>query len=173
MSPKKIRFDVKKFREVILYLLAHSPNRTIEGKKKLSKLIYFVDFNFFEAFEKPFTGATYRAMTMGPVPQELDSVLTTLEGKEINIKKKSIGLKNDLIVYSLNEKPGKLVFEILSDKEKKVLDKVIRDYGRLNGKMLENITHSEAPYNAVAPGEHIPYELAFYRGKTLEELVGA
>lgn len=173
MNPEKVSFNAQKFSEAILYLLAHAPNGTIEGKKKLAKLLYFVDFNFFEAFEKPFTGATYRALPMGPVPQELDAILTALEGKEIEIKKKSIGLANDMVIYSLNAKPSKLTFKTLSDDEKKVLDKVARDYGRLNGKTLEHVTHSEAPYNAVVSGEYIPYELAFYRGKTMRELVGA
>jgi uncharacterized phage-associated protein len=172
MDTKKTNFNNRKFRGAILYLLANSSGATIEGKKKLAKLLYFADFNFFEAFEKPFTGATYRALPMGPVPQELDAALAELEGREIKIKRKSIGLQNDMVVYSLNTKPEELVFDFLTEQEKKVLDKVVRDYGKLNGKTLENITHSEAPYNAVAPGEHIPYELAFYRGKTAEELLG-
>lgn len=173
MGNKKANFNNKKFREVILYLLAHSPDKTIEGKKKLAKLLYFVDFNFFEAFEKPLTGATYRALPMGPVPQELDATLAALEGKKIDIKKKSIGLPNDMVIYTLNENLAELTFETLTDEEKKVLNKVVSDYGHLSGKVLENITHGEAPYNAVAEGEYIPYELSFYRGKTLEELVGA
>jgi len=172
MGTNEIHFNEKKFKEAILYLLARSPGKKIEGKKKLAKLLYFVDFNFFEAFEKPFTGATYRALPMGPVPEELDKTLTSLENKEIKVKKESIGLENDLLIYSLNVEPKKLSFETLTDEEKKVLDKVVHDYGNLSGKILGEITHSEAPYNAVAPGEYIPYELSFYRGKTKEELVG-
>lgn len=171
MVTTKISFNNKKFKEAILYILLHSPDHTIEGKKKLAKLLYFCDFNFFEAFEKPFTGATYRALQMGPVPQELDEALSELSGKEIRINKKSIGLPNDMIVYTLNDSEN-LLFENLTNDEKKVLDKVSKDYTSLNGKDLENLTHSEAPYNAVAQGEYIPYELSFYRGKTLEELVG-
>ena len=61
----------------------------------------------------------------------------------------------------------------LSAKEKQVLRKVYSDYGGLNGSILEKITHSEAPYNAVTQGEYIPYELSFYREKTNAELMGA
>ncbi len=166
-------FNSEKFEEVILYLLVHAPKQTISGKKKLAKLLYFADFNYFEAFEEPITGATYRALPMGPVPKELESTLAKLEGKKVTILKKSIGLENDICVYKLAEEPNALDFSKLSSKEKKVLDKVIKDYGHLPGKALENITHAEAPYCATAPGEYIHYELAFYRGKTKEQLVGA
>ena len=62
--------------------------------------------------------------------------------------------------------------DILSDDEIQVLRKVYSDYGGVSGGVLENISHSEAPYNAVVQGEYIPYELAFYRGKSKKELVG-
>lgn len=164
-------FNEKKFEATVLYMLSRSPNRTIEGKKKLAKLLYFADFNYFEAFEKPLTGATYRALPMGPVPQELDLTLSKLEKEEITVKKKATGLPNDTVVFMMKNDSSEK-FEILSDEEKKVLNKVIDDYGKFSGKTLEDITHSEAPYNAVAQGEHMPYELSFYRGKTMEELVG-
>jgi len=169
MIKSKGIFKRDKFREAILYLIANSPNGAIEGKKKLAKLLYLVDFNFFEEFEKPFTGATYRALPMGPVPQELDVTLSELEGTEVNVEKKEIGLPNALHVYVLRSKGPEFH---LSKEEKQVLDKVIQDFGTLSGKVLEDITHSEAPYNAVAPGEQIPYELAFYRGKPSGDLIG-
>ena len=79
MNSKKIKFNGKKFKEAILFLLSQSPNQTIEGKKKLAKLLYFGDFNFFEIYEKPVTGATYRALPMGPVPDELEKTLKEMK----------------------------------------------------------------------------------------------
>lgn len=170
MNKQKIKFDNKKFKEAILYLILNSPNSTLRGKKKLAKLLYFADFNFFEAYEKHFTGATYRALPMGPVPDELDYVLKKIDGKEINISKRKIGLENDLWVFVLNKKSDELKFNSISAEEKLVLDKVCKDYSALNGNALEAISHAEAPFNAVTQGEKIPYELSFYRGKTLAEL---
>lgn len=172
MDSKTIKFDNKKLKEAILFLLYQYPNKTIEGKKKLAKLLYFADFNNFELYETPLTGATYRALPMGPVPDELDKTLQELEGKLINITKKNIGLTNDVVVFSLNTDRNNLNFDNLTNTDKKILEKVYNDYGRLSGGVLESITHAEAPFNAVAQGEHIPYELAFYRGKTKEELIG-
>jgi uncharacterized phage-associated protein len=167
---KKI-FNKNKFKEVVLYLIANSENENIKGKKKLAKLLYFADFNFFEAYEKFLTGATYRKLRMGPFPIELDNILKEMNKREINMKKENVGLENDLMIFSLKIDSNNIKFN-LTENEKKVLDKIISDYSRLSGKVLEDITHSEAPFNSVSSNEKIPYELSFYRGKNIEELVG-
>ena len=82
MIPQGIKFDNNKFKEAILFLLSQSPNKTIEGKKKLAKLLYFADFNYFEAYEEPLTGATYRALPMGPVPDELEGAIKEMKEKQ-------------------------------------------------------------------------------------------
>ena len=155
-------FNRKKFQVVLLYLLAHSRKQTIEGKKKLAKLLYFADFNFFEAFEQPLTGATYKALQMGPFPEELDGALASIsgEGKQIDVSKKPTGLQNDAVVYMLAVEPDSLSFDDLTRDECRVLDKVISELGGMSGKALEDLSHREAPYNAVVQGERIPYELA-------------
>lgn len=172
MVKKALLFDKGKFKAVILYLISLYPNNSIEGKKRLAKLLYFIDFNFFELFETPLTGAHYCALPMGPVPNELDVTLEELAKKEIQISKKSIGLSHDIVVYKLKVEKEKLLESIdLSDKERAVIDKVFKDLGNLNGKELEIMTHAEAPFNAVTQYANIPYELAFYRGKTKDELI--
>lgn len=173
MSRSSNEFDRKKFQAVLLYLLSKAPNQTIEGKKKLAKLLYFADFNFFEAFERPLTGATYKALPMGPFPEELDAALLPISGKKITVSKKPNGLENDTVVYKLADETETGFQNELTTDEKRVLDKVIAEFGALSGTRLEDITHREAPYNAVVRGERIPYELAFYRGRTMKELVGA
>ena len=172
MDTKKIKFDDKKFKEAILFLLSLSPSQTIEGKKKLAKLLYFADFNFFEAYEKPVTGATYRALPRGPVPDGLEKAIKEMKGESITVAKKDIGLPNDVVVFSLKKGKQDPTFKNLSDEEKQVLRKVHNDYGGVSGGVLEKISHAEAPYNAVVQGEYIPYELALYRGKTKEDLLG-
>jgi len=173
MNPEKIQFNNEKLKEAILFLLSQSPNNTIEGKKKLAKLLYFADFNSFEAFERPITGATYRALPMGPVPDELDRVIKELRKGPISISEKDIGLPNEMVVFALKTTKDNFIFKTLSKDDQRILRKVYADYGNLSGTDLEHITHTEAPYNAVTRGEYIPYELSFYRAKTKSELVGA
>ncbi len=173
MDTQKVKFNESKFKSAILFLLSLDNNKTIEGKKKLAKLLYFADFNYFEVYEEPITGAKYRALPMGPVPDELEKALKDLGKTFVTIKHKRTGLPNDTVVFSLNITEKKVDSLNLNEKEKQVLRKVYKDYGGMSGKNLEIISHSEAPYNAVTQGEYMPYELSFYRDKTSEELIGA
>lgn len=152
----------EKYKQVILYLCSKL-GKEVRGKKKLAKLLYFVDFDFFEKNQKYFTGDRYKALPMGPVPVSLNEIT-----KEMTREK-------TLKIESLQEHDGYNATEIFtclkdpkisafSKEEKEILDRVILKYGHLNGKQLEDLTHAEAPYSGTKPNEVIFYELAFYRG---------
>ncbi|MEK7553650.1 MAG: Panacea domain-containing protein [Patescibacteria group bacterium] len=152
----------EKYKQAILYLCAKL-GKEVRGKKKLAKLLYFVDFDFFEKNQKYFTGDKYKALPMGPFPVSLNEM--TLEmAKEKMLKVESVNEHNGYNateVYTCLKKPKISVF---SKEEIEMLDRVIIKYGNLNGKQLEDLTHAEAPYIGTEPKKEIPYELAFYRG---------
>lgn len=161
-AKKMTRIQAQKYESAILYL-AQKLGGEIHGKKKLAKLLYFVDFDFFEKNSEPLTGDSYKALPMGPFPEHMPDIIQQLS-KENKIK-----------VESIKERPGynateiyKLVIDNLkfdfNSEETKILDRVIRKYGHLNGKELETLTHAEAPYVGTKSGEIIAYELAYYRG---------
>ena len=134
----------------------------INGKKKACKLLYFLDFDFFEAYEKPFTGETYTALPMGPVPRYFDGIVEELvKNGYIETKKMITSPTHDnlTVVYI----PKKQMDYKFSQEEKKMLDRVAKKYGPLTGKDLEVLSHAQAPYAAVDLGEVIPYEYSFYR----------
>lgn len=152
--------DKDKYKAAFLYI-ANSLGK-IEGKKKAYKLMYFLDFDFFEAFEKPFTGDIYKALPMGPVPIYFDAIIDELvNDNEVKISKVRMSPlhNNDAVVYQPIKNSGYK----FSDEEKNMLDRVIKLYGQQTGKMLETLTHSEAPYNAVELYQIIPYEYSYYR----------
>lgn len=153
--------NIEKYKNTILYL-ANKLGGKIKGKKKLAKLLYFVDFDFFEKYESSITGTTYNHLPMGPFPSELAETLELLKSDgSLDIKVEDLG--GNLIpmeVYTAKAEPNTSVFE---QKELEMLDRVISKYGGLNGGQLEQLSHAEAPYNATKLGEEIPYELSFYR----------
>src|SRR3989338_8530952 len=53
------RANVKKFKEVLLYVLSKVGAKPNIGETALYKLLYFVDFDFYEKFEEQLTGARY------------------------------------------------------------------------------------------------------------------
>ena len=152
----------KKYQQAILYF-CWKLGKKIHGKKKLAKLLYYLDFDYYEKNQEYFTGEVYKKLPMGPFPVSLEEITKTMEKKkELVIKKiKEYDGYKATEVYEALEKPDVSAF---SDKEKKMIDRVIKKYGCLNGKELENLTHSEAPYIGAEDKKEIPYELSFYRG---------
>jgi len=158
----------KKYEQVILYL-CNKLGGEIHGKKKLAKLLYFSDFDFFEKNQRPITGDVYKALPMGPFPMGLDNITVEMT------KKKEIS------VDSVEEREGYVPTEVyrcliesdisvLDAEEIWMLDRVALKYGQLTGKQLEDLSHAEAPYIGTEPRKEIPYELAFYRGTEFSEL---
>jgi len=158
----------KKYQNTILYLCQKLGGK-IKGKKKLAKLLYFVDFDFYEKYEKSITGATYRHLPMGPYPVGLEEVTKEMSKKNLL----TIDLVKEREEYISTETYGCVVesdTSLFSSNEIKMLDRVVDKYGHLNGKQLEELSHSEAPYIATKLKDEIPYELSFYRGTDFTEL---
>ncbi|MFH1187858.1 MAG: Panacea domain-containing protein [bacterium] len=160
------KINEKKYKEVILYL-AEKLGGEIKGKKKLAKLLYFVDFDFYELCQKSLTGDTYKALPMGPFPITMEKIIIDM----VNEKKITIRLEKERADYNPTEiyRVKDKTKESFSKEEKQILDRVVLKYGHLSGKQLEDLTHAEAPYIGTAPNQEIAYELAFYRGTNLDE----
>jgi uncharacterized phage-associated protein len=158
----------KKYQNAVLYLCWKLKGE-VRGKKKLAKLLYFVDFDLYEKYQKSITGDVYRALPMGPVPSALEEITNEMT------KKKMLGIEqveekdgyNPTEVYKSLTEPDLSVFD---DNEKKMLDRIVIKYGHLNGKQLEELSHAEAPYIGTELRKDIPYELAFYRGTDFSDL---
>lgn len=167
------KLDSKKYENTILYI-CDALGGSLQGKKKLAKLLYYVDFDRYEYKEssKSITGDIYKAWKMGPVPEHYAEVLEMMQKSgSLNVREidGSCGYL-PTTTYSSKRKPDMSVFD---DDDIKILNHVISKYGRLNGKQLEDLTHSEAPYVGTDPNDEIVYELAFYRGTDFSDVMAA
>ena len=152
----------KKYQEVIIYL-CNELGGEIRGKKKLAKLLYFLDFDNYEKNHKSITGDVYHRLPMGPVPDSMAKMIEQLE-KAKKLETSHIQEKegyNPTEVYQCKSKADLSVF---SKEELEILKRTITIYGHLNGKQLEALSHSEAPYLATEERGEIAYELSYYRG---------
>jgi len=69
---------INKFKNVLLYILERCAGKPNIGETVLYKLLYFSDFNYYELYEEHLTGAKYRKLPYGPVPQKLDTIIAQM-----------------------------------------------------------------------------------------------
>lgn len=155
-----------KYENTILYLISHMRDHEIHGRKKLAKLLYYVDFDRFEYNKsmESVTGDTYTHKKMGPYPDTMDEVIARMkhDGRLDEVERDEFsGPYNPTVVYSSKLAPDLRVFD---DWDKYILNRVIENYGASTGTDLERKSHGEAPWLSVEDGETIPYAMAFYRG---------
>jgi uncharacterized phage-associated protein len=163
-----ITLNKKKYENTVLYL-CQKLGGEVRGKKKLAKLLYFADFDFYEKYQKSITGDTYRALPMGPFPITLEEMTSEMtKNKEIEIDHVPVREGyNATEIYKSLVKPDMSVF---SSDETNMLDRIIVKYGHLNGKQLEDLSHGEAPYVGTRPGNEIYYELSYYRDTDFNDI---
>ena len=68
------KLQVNKLKNVLLYILERCAGNPNVSETILYKLLYFCDFNCYELYEEQLTGASYRKLPFGPVPQKLTCV---------------------------------------------------------------------------------------------------
>ncbi|MDH4472899.1 MAG: DUF4065 domain-containing protein [Fluviicola sp.] len=153
-------FYVGKFKNVLLYILERCAGKPNVGETVLYKLLYFSDFNYYELHEEHLTGATYRKLPYGPVPQKLDPIIQQMieEGQLQRVKTDYHG--HSQTRYLPLEKAD---FTELKASEKEVIDRVIEQMSDWSAAALSNYSHKDMPWLASKEGDIINYELAFYR----------
>ncbi|MBK7810298.1 MAG: DUF4065 domain-containing protein [Saprospiraceae bacterium] len=152
--------QVSKFKNVLLYILERCAGKPNVGETVLYKLLYFVDFNYYELYEEHLTGANYRKLPYGPVPQKLDTIIGQMIeiGELQRVKSEYHGYPQTrylpLVKANLTE---------LRASEKEIIDRVIEQMSDWSAAMLSNYSHGDKPWKASKDGEEINYELVFYR----------
>jgi len=152
--------QVEKFKNVLLYILERCAGKPNVGEKALGLLLYFSDFNNYEIYEEQMTGATYRKLPNGPVPDELEMILTQmLEERQLQ-RVLTIYQGSPQIRYLPLVKPD--LTKLLAS-EVGVIDKVIGHLGDWTEDMIGRYAHGDRPWEVTADNEVLNYELAFYR----------
>lgn len=151
---------VHKFKNVLLYILERCAGKPNVGETVLYKLLYFSDFNYYELYEEHLTGASYRKLPYGPVPQKLDTIICQMieKGQLQRVKTEFHGYPQTR--YLPLEKAD---LTELKASEKEVIDRVIEQMSDWSAAAISNYSHKDMPWLASKEGEEINYELAFYR----------
>jgi transcriptional regulator with XRE-family HTH domain len=151
---------VDKFKNVLLYILEKCAGKPNVGETVLYKLLYFSDFNYYELYEDHLTGANYRKLPFGPVPQKLDSIIQQMidHNQLQRVKTEYHGYPQTR--YLPLEKSN---LTELKASEKEVIDRVIEQFSDWSATAISTYSHNDMPWLATKEGEDIDYELVFYR----------
>ncbi len=151
---------VNKFKEILLYILEKCAGKPNVGETVLYKLLYFSDFNYYELYEEHLSGAEYRKLPYGPVPQKLNTIIGQMIANK-QLKRFKVDYHGyPQTRYMPLSKPD---LSGLSAREKDVIDKVIDHFSDWSASSISEYSHKDMPWLASKEGEVIDYELAFYR----------
>jgi len=152
--------QVNKFKNVLLYILERCAGKPNVGETVLYKLLYFSDFNYYELYEEHLTGAKYRKLPFGPVPQKLDAIIAQMIKNNQLQKIKTDYYDKIQTRYIPLEKAD---LTELKASEKEVIDRVIEQMSDWSATSISEYSHKDLPWEVTEEGKDISYELAFYR----------
>ena len=143
--------DVDKIEAIISYIAEEVSNLF---KVKLMKMLWYVDSLSYKRNGYAMTGMVYRHNTMGALPVGHYSLMN-LENLNIQ-EEESFNYDSMLHIYPTNG----MDYSVLSEDEKKIIDKVIKKFKNYKAKDIVEYMHEEKAYIETKPGDIIPFSLA-------------
>ncbi len=154
--------NFKKFKEVILYILNKVGAKPNVGETVIYKLLYFIDFDFYEKYEEHLLGGTYIKNHYGPTPVEFNKIISDMIAQSEVIKVTSKYFKYPQKKYLPIRTPE---LEVLKAHELKHIDEVLSRLSSKSAKELSDLSHKDVPWITAKEGKPIDYESVFYRTK--------
>jgi len=152
--------NLQKFKEVLLYVLNKVGAKENIGETVIYKLLYFIDFDFYEKYEEQLIGATYMKNKFGPTPVEFAKIVEKMI-KDGEIEKvKSEYFKLQQTKYLPRRRPDLVK---LTASEIELIDDVLNRLSDMNANQISAYSHGDVPWVTTGDGEVIEYESVFYR----------
>ncbi len=154
------RKDMDKFKQVLLYVLGKVGAKPNVGETVIHKLLYFIDFDYYEKFEENLMGLTYIKNQHGPTSIELGSAI-----EEMKDNKEVESVKSKYFTYEQKKylpliRPN---LKLLLAREMEHIDEVLARLSDKNAKEIEAYSHEDIPFKTARDGEPLSYESVFYR----------
>lgn len=151
---------VDKFREVLLYILNKVGAKPNVGQTVIYKLLYFMDFDYYELYEEQLIGAKYQKNHYGPTPMEFAKIVQQMEKDGDLTEVKNKYFEHSQTKYLARRAPN---LSVLSAQELQVIEDVLCRLSDKNGSEISAYSHGDVPWLATEEGQVIDYDLAFYR----------
>jgi plasmid maintenance system antidote protein VapI/uncharacterized phage-associated protein len=151
--------NISKFKEVLLYILKQVASKPHVGETVLYKLLYFIDFDYYEKYEEQLIGATYIKNHHGPTPKEFLKIVDEMKGKDLMLVRSQY-FKYPQKKYLPLREPD---LSKLSATEIKTIDQVLERLSDMNATDISAYSHNDVPWLTTEDGKPIDYESVFYR----------
>jgi len=148
--------DENKYQEILLEAVRSGAGSDGKiTKTKLAKLIYLSDFGWYYQHLESLSGAQYRKLQQGPVPNYYFSAIDDLFEKGIL----NIEIKDNAQLISLTDAGKQLKSKNLKNEEIGFVKTVAKKWQGKRTNEIVAFTHQQLPYKICLIGEVIPYEL--------------
>ncbi|HSX33136.1 MAG TPA: type II toxin-antitoxin system antitoxin SocA domain-containing protein [Candidatus Saccharimonadales bacterium] len=163
IEPREIvKESPDKLREVLLYMLDKVGAKPNVGETVIYKLLYFIDFDYYEKYGKSITGLTYVRNHYGPTPQArtFTGVVNAMKhAHELEVVETSY-FNHLQKKYLPVTKPA---LEHLSGQELRHVDEVLARLGDKSATELSDLSHKDTPWIVTKNNQPIDYQFVMYR----------
>lgn len=152
--------NLPKFEQVLLYVVSKVGSRPNIGQTALYKLLYFIDFDYYEKNQEYLVGATYIKNTHGPSPVSFAKIARNLQkqGKLVEVNSKYFGF--DQKKYLVTSEPE---VSSLTAQELKHIDDELSRLATKSAKELSDLSHIDTPWRVAKERQRLNYRHVFYR----------
>lgn len=159
---KTIKAQPEKIREVLLYILNKIGAKPNVGETVLYKLLYFIDFDYFEQHGQSLTGLSYVRNHFGPTPkaQTFKGVIEAMQRAE-QLEVVETKYFNHWQRKYLPVVPSTL--HHLTAQEIKHIDDELARLGDKSAAELTDLSHQDTPWIVTKENQPIDYQFAMYR----------
>lgn len=151
----------EKLREVLLYVLEKVGAKPNVGETVLYKLLYFIDFDYYEKTGHSITGLTYVRNHFGPTPTR--DFVNVVEGMKAQGELEVV--ETEYFKHNQRKYLPRISTNLseLSASELQHIDETLSRLSDKTASELSELSHYDTPWLAAEDGKPIDYRGVFYR----------
>lgn len=151
-----------KFRQILLYILKKVGGKPNIGMTVLYKLLYFMDFDYYEKYEDQLMGLVFLKNHHGPTPLLFENLVKDM----VNVGEVEI-VKSKFYQYPQTKYLVNPAIEpdlsILNGQEQEHIDWELQRLSDLTANQLSDLSHKDVPWISAENGKPLDFESVFYR----------
>jgi transcriptional regulator with XRE-family HTH domain len=148
------------FKEVLLYVLNKVGGQHNVGQTVIYKLLYFIDFDYYEKYEKQLIGAKYIHNHYGPTPVAFTQIVQDMKASEEIEEITSQYFQYEQRKYLPLREPN---LSLIDGNAVQHINEVLNRLGNKTASELTELSHKDVPWITAQHGEFLDYEAVFYR----------